>query len=124
MIVVAIVLLIFAWVFILFGMISIFRIKNLYTRILSAATIDTVGSLTILLGLLTASVIARDDTGFYFQYDYFIRFVLLIGFLLVTTPISSHVNIRSAYLSGVDVKVLEHEADIRKEKEKEGELYG
>ncbi len=124
MIMVAIILLVLAWVFIAFGMVSIFRIKNLYTRILSAATIDTVGSLTVLLGLLVASIIARDETGFHFQYDYFIRFVLLIGFLMVTNPISSHVNIRSAYLTGVDVKVLEHEVDKQKKKEKEGELYG
>ncbi len=124
MIVLAIGLLILAWVFIAFGMIAIFRIKNLYTRILSAATIDTVGSLTILLGLLVASVIATDGEGFSFQYDYFIRFILLIGFLLVTTPISSHVNIRSAYLTGVEVKTLEHESDKKKREEEEGELYG
>ncbi len=124
MIYIAIVLLVIAWVFIIFGMASLFKIKNLYTRILSAATIDTVGSLMILIGLLSASIIAIDDTGFHFRYDYVIRFVLLIGFLLITNPISSHVNIRSAYLTGVYVKELEHEADIEKAKAEEGELYG
>ena len=90
-------LLVLSWLFILFGMIAIFRLKNIYTRILSAATIDSVGSLTIIIALLVASVT---------QYEYVIRFILLIGFLLITTPIGSHVNIRSAYLTGFDVREL------------------
>lgn len=90
-------LLVISWFAIIFGMSSLYVIKNLYTRILSAATIDTVASLTILIALLLASVN---------KIDYVIRFVLLIGFLLVTNPISSHVNIRSAFLTGVKVKRL------------------
>ncbi len=124
MIYISIVLLVIAWIFIIFGMASLFRIKNLYARILSAATIDTVGSLTILIGLLIASIISQDEAGFHFQYDYVIRFVLLIGFLLITNPISSHVNIRSAYLTGVQVKTLEHEEDKKQREEEASELYG
>lgn len=91
-------LLVVSWVAIVFGMSSIYILKNLYTRILSAATIDTVASLTILIALLLASVN---------KIDYVIRFVLLIGFLLITNPISSHVNIRSAFLTGVKVKKID-----------------
>jgi len=121
---VSIALLIIAWIFIFFGMASVFIIKNLYSRILSAATIDTVGSLLVMIALLLASFLGDFEEGFQFKYDYIIRFVLLIGFLLVTTPISSHVNIRSAYLTGVEVKALKHEEDKKKEEEEEGELYG
>jgi multicomponent Na+:H+ antiporter subunit G len=96
-IILSIALLVLSWGFILFGMVSIFRLKNIYTRILSASTIDSVGSLTIILALLVANIT---------HYEYVLRFVLLIGFLLITNPISSHVNIRSAYLTGVDVKHL------------------
>jgi len=124
MIYVSIVLLVIAWIFILFGMAAVFRVKNLYTRILSAATIDTVGSLILLFALLIASFLARGEQGFNIRYDYIIRFVLLIGLLMLTNPISAHVNIRSAYLTGVEVKVLEHESDKDEAKEKEGELYG
>lgn len=90
-------LLIISWLAIIFGMSSLYVLKNLYTRILSAATIDTVASLTILLALLLASIN---------KFDYVIRFILLIGFLLITNPISSHVNIRSAFLTGVPVKKI------------------
>lgn len=87
-----------SWVAIIFGISSLYVLKNLYTRLLSAATIDTVASLTILVALLLISI----D-----KFDYVIRFVLLIGFLLITNPISSHVNIRSAFLTGVKVKKIE-----------------
>ncbi len=109
-----IILLIISWIFIIFGMVSIFILKNVYTRILSAATIDTMGSLTIIIALLLSSIT---------QYDYIIRFVLLIGFLLMTTPISSHVNIRSAYLTGVEVKHI-YTDEQRKRLEEEGEVHG
>ena len=106
-----VVLLVVSWLFIIFGMVSIFKLSNVYTRILSAATIDTVGSLTILIALLLSRIT---------EYDYIIRFVLLIGFLLITNPISSHVNIRSAFLSGVDIRRIEtEEAKERKKKEKD-----
>lgn len=124
MIYVSVVLLVIAWIFIFFGMASVFKLKNLYTRILSAATIDTVGSLVILIALLISSFLGDFEEGFTFKYDYIIRFILLIGFLIITTPISSHVNIRSAYLTGVEVKELEHEEDKKKKAEEEGELYG
>ena len=115
MIGIVIVLLVLSWIFIIFGMVAIFKLTNLYTRILSAATIDTVGSLTILIALMISHIS---------QYDYVIRFVLLIGFLLITNPISSHVNIRSAYLTGVQIRRVYHEGEREKEKEEEGELYG
>ncbi len=85
------IILIMSWIFILFGMIAIFQLKNLYTRILTAATIDTVASFLVLFALIFARL----------SYGYAIRLVLLILFLLITSPISSHVNIRSAYLIGV-----------------------
>ena len=110
---IAIVLLVISWIFIIFGMVSIFKLKNLYTRILSAATIDTVGSLTILIALLVASITS---------YEYVLRFMLLIGFLMITNPISSHVNIRSAYLTGVEIRRVYHEADKQRQDEKESEL--
>ncbi len=114
MIVPIIFLLIMSWLFIIFGMIAIFRLKNLYTRILSAATIDTVGSLTVLIALLLSRIT---------EFDYVLRFLMLIGFLLITSPISSHVNIRSAFLTGVDIRRIESETAKQRRKEEEEDLY-
>lgn len=90
-------LLILAWLFMIFGMIAIFSLKNMYTRILTSATIDTVGSFLILFALMIWSG----------TFEFIIRLILLVIFLLITNPISSHVNIRSAYLSGVPVNLEE-----------------
>ncbi|MCF7932364.1 MAG: monovalent cation/H(+) antiporter subunit G [Acholeplasmataceae bacterium] len=94
MIIIAYILIAISWLFIIFGLIAIFSLKNLYARILSAATIDTVGTLLLLIGLMFAS------EGF----EVVLRLILLIVFLMITGPISSHVNIRSAYLIGIPWK--------------------
>jgi multicomponent Na+:H+ antiporter subunit G len=87
-------ILILAWIFMIFGMIAIFSLKNMYTRILTSATIDTVGSFLVLFALMMWSG----------SFEFIIRLILLVLFLLITNPISSHVNIRSAYLSGMPVE--------------------
>lgn len=89
----AYIILALAWLFLIFGMISIFTLKNLYTRILTSATIDTVASFLVLFALMIISG----------TFAFIIRLLLLVIFLLITNPISSHVNIRSAYLTGIPV---------------------
>jgi len=93
--IVAYMIIVISWLFIIFGMIAIFGLKNLYTRILTAATIDTVASFLVLIGLI---IVAG-------RFEYGVRLVILIVFLLITNPISSHVNIRSAYLIGIPIDV-------------------
>ncbi|TVP84614.1 MAG: cation:proton antiporter [Acholeplasmataceae bacterium] len=89
----AYIILVVAWFFLIFGMISIFTLKNLYTRILTSATIDTVATFFLLIALMLISGV----------FGFIIRLLLMIIFLLITNPISSHVNIRSAYLTGIPV---------------------
>lgn len=100
--IISMVILVFAWLFIIFGMAAIFSLKNMYTRILTATTIDTVACFLILFALMFVSG----------DWSMNIRLFLLILFLLITSPISSHVNIRSAYLTGIPVESQEEvEAD-------------
>lgn len=83
-----------SWFFIVFGLIAIFRLDNLYTRILSAATIDTVASILLIIGLLFADA----------SFSTILRLLMLLVFLFITGPISSHVNIRSAFLVGIPLE--------------------
>jgi len=83
-----------SWFFIVFGLIAIFRLDNLYTRILSAATIDTVASILLIIGLLFADA----------SFSTILRLLMLLVFLFITGPISSHVNIRSAFLVGIPIE--------------------
>lgn len=83
-----------SWFFIFFGLVAIFKLDNLYTRILSAATIDTVASILLLVGLMFVSG----------DFQIILRLLMLLIFLFITGPISSHVNIRSAFLVGVPIE--------------------
>ena len=83
-----------SWFFIFFGLVAIFKLDNLYTRILSAATIDTVASILLLVGLMFVSG----------NVQVILKLFMLLIFLFITGPISSHVNIRSAFLVGIPIE--------------------
>ncbi len=77
-----------------FGVFGLFRFKDYYARVLVGAKIDTVGFITILIGLILKN-------GFsYFSGKIFIVLVLYI----VTNPIATHAITRSAHLSGYRIK--------------------
>lgn len=77
-------------VFILFGVIGIFKFKNFYTRILVATKIDTVGAITIIIGIAV-----RHGLSFFSM-----KALLLIVLVIIVNPLTSHMIARSAYLSG------------------------
>ena len=83
-----------SWFFIFFGLAAIFKLDNLYARILSAATIDTVASILLLVGLMFVSG----------NVQVILKLFMLLIFLFITGPISSHVNIRSAFLVGIPIE--------------------
>lgn len=93
MIIIGYLLLLASTFMIIFGVISIFVFKNLYMRMIASTIIDTVGSLFFLIGLIFLL----------FEGAFVFRILLLIGFILLTSPISTHVNIRSAYLSKLPI---------------------
>ena len=106
--IITIALLVLAWFLIIFGMAAIFKLDNLYSRIISATTIDSVASITVILAMTVLQI---------YNYEYVLRFALLIGFLLITNPISSHVNIRSAYLTGYKLETLNKQTPENPEEE-------
>lgn len=88
------ILLALSWVYIIFGIIGIFRFDNMYSRLLTSSKIDTVASITVLIALIFHS-------GF---SSFSIRLFLILIFVIITSPISNHVIARSAYLNGISVK--------------------
>jgi multicomponent Na+:H+ antiporter subunit G len=94
------IMLMISWLFIIFGVISIFVFRNLYMRIIASTIIDTVASIVVII----AAIFLMFEVGFIF------RLTLLILFLILTSPISTHVNIRSAYLSKLP---LHHDEEKR-----------
>jgi len=66
------------------------KFKNFYTRILVTAKIDTVGVITILIG-----VAVRNGVSFFS-----LKVLLIMSIMMVINPMASHMIARSAYLSG------------------------
>jgi multicomponent Na+:H+ antiporter subunit G len=76
-------------VFVLFGVIGIVRFKNFYKRILVTAKIDTVGAITIFIG-----VAVRNGLSFFS-----LKVLLLMFIMVIINPLATHMIARSAYLS-------------------------
>ena len=114
---VAVVLLIVSWIFIVFGILAVFGVKDVFVRLLSASMIDTVANLIIIFALVFVAVFNFEGERLFFCYRYLVRFALLIGFFLITNPISAHVNIRSAYLTGVPIQKVGTSERVREKGE-------
>ena len=80
-------------IFMLFGIIGLFKFENFYTRILVTAKIDTVGVLTIVIGL-----VVKHGASFFS-----LKLLLLMCIMLILNPLATHVVARSAYLSGYKI---------------------
>lgn len=81
-------------IFISFGVFGELKYKDLYSRILVASKVDTVGLLTILTGMIIKS-----------GFNYFSFKILLIAILcVITNPMSTHSIAASAFNSGYGLK--------------------
>jgi multicomponent Na+:H+ antiporter subunit G len=76
--------------FILSGVIGIIKFKNFYTRLLVAAKIDTVGVITIIVGISV-----KHGLSFFS-----LKALLLMAIMMIINPLASHMIARSAYMSG------------------------
>lgn len=72
-------------VFLLLGSIGIIRMPDVYNRIQAGTKASTLGTMLSLLGL------------FFIFPGWFGKFMVLILFVLVTNPVSSHTLARAAY---------------------------
>ncbi len=85
------VLLISGAFFVVIGGIGLVRLPDFYTRIHAAGMTDTLGSWLILLGLMLQSG----------SFLVFIKLVMILFFLLLTSPLSSHLLAKAAWLDGL-----------------------
>lgn len=88
------VLMIAALIFMIFGVVGIFRFRNFYPRILVTAKSETVGFLTMMAAVMIAS-------GWSF---FTLKVALITFFVMITNPIVTHSIARSAYRSGYHVR--------------------
>ena len=81
---------IFSMFFMLIGIIGLYRFKDFYLRILISAKIETVGLLTMMIGLMFL-------TGLSFTT---LKILLICLVLIFTNPLASHAIARSARVNG------------------------
>jgi len=93
--------------FMAFGIIGIFKFRDFYPEILVASKIDTVGMLTIIVG-----VAIRHGISFFTG-----KLVLIIVILLILNPLVAHVLTRSAHAAGHKLKEDDDFSNINKEEE-------
>ncbi|WP_425446614.1 monovalent cation/H(+) antiporter subunit G [Dethiothermospora halolimnae] len=88
------ILLVLSWVYIVFGMIGIYRFDNMYVRLLTSSKIDTVAFITIIIAMIIRSGFSQLT----------LRLFLIMFFIMLTNPVSNHIISRSAYLNGIGIK--------------------
>jgi len=86
-------------VFMFFGVVAMFRFNNFYPRILASSKIDTVGVITVVIGMVLRHGISP-FTG---------KVVLLGLIMLIFNPLVAHILARSAYLSGYQLEDPNHD---------------
>lgn len=90
-------LLIIGCLFIGFSIYGILQYRNIYTKILLISKVDTVATLTVIIGLI-----------FYQGFDASsVKLVILIVFLMITNPINTHMIARVAWLHDVPFEDIE-----------------
>jgi len=83
-----------ALIFMLLGIVGLFRFKDFYSRILISSKVETVGFITIMTGVMLYS-------GFTW---FSLKVLLILIIALLTNPLSTHAIARSAFISGYKIK--------------------
>lgn len=80
--------------FVALGVFGIFRFNDYFSRILVSAKVDTVGFITIMIGLIIKH-----------GFDFFSgKLLLVLALYVITNPIATHAITRSAHISGYRIK--------------------
>ena len=85
-------LLVVGSLFLVTGGLGMLRLPDFYTRIHAAGLTDTVGAWLILIGLCTQAGLSLVT----------VKLLILMFFLVATSPLSSHALAKAAYLRGLD----------------------
>ena len=100
------IIIVIGFIFLFFGVVAMFRFKDFYSRILAVSKIDTMGALTIIIGMSLRHGISP-FTG---------KIIFIAIILLLFNPLVSHILARSAYISG---HIKSPEIDSEKEREQD-----
>lgn len=78
--------------FTIFGVVGVLKFPDIYTRLQASTKCGVTGTISIFFGLII-------QQGF---NAFSIRILLIALFVLITTPVASHIIAQAAYESGVE----------------------
>lgn len=88
------IIIIIGLLFMALGVFGVYRFKDYFSRILVSAKVDTVGFITIMIGLMLRH-----------GFDFFTgKLLLVLALYVITNPIATHAITRSAHISGYRIK--------------------
>lgn len=87
-------LLLFSAIFIAFGIIGIYKYKDVYSKLLTSSQIDTVAAITTIMALIIRTGFSQSS----------VKLLLILLFIMLTGPVSNHIIARSAYMFGYNPK--------------------
>ena len=93
--------------FMAIGIVGIYKFKDFYPSILIASKVDTVGMITVIIGIAI-----RHGISFFSG-----KLLLIAVIILALNPLVAHVLTRSAYAAGHQVKEDDDTSDINREEE-------
>ena len=93
--------------FMLIGIIGMYRFKDFYPSILIASKIDTMGMITVIIG-----VALRHGVSFFSG-----KLLLIVAIIIGLNPLVAHVTARSAFTAGHQLKEDTDNSNINKEEE-------
>ncbi|MCL1995087.1 MAG: monovalent cation/H(+) antiporter subunit G [Defluviitaleaceae bacterium] len=106
------VIIIIGVVFIVLGAFGIFKFKSFYPRMLVGSKVDTMGSMTIIFGIMVRH-------GFTF---FSAKLMLIVILILVLNPLVSHIITKAAYESGHPLVDYRKNAKNTENKENTGNI--
>lgn len=91
--------------FILFASIGLLRMPDIYNRIQAGTKATTLGSILTLLGIGLI------------HPDWLLKLILLILFVLISNPVSSHVLGRAAHFIGIPLSAKTHIDTLKQDRQ-------
>lgn len=88
------ILIVLSWVFLIIGLMGLFRLKGIYEKLLNSSKIDSVTFFTLIIALIVKS-------GF---SEMSLKLVIILVFYLMTNPIANQIVASSAYKHGIEPK--------------------
>lgn len=85
-------LIILSWIFLIFGIIGVFRLQGVYTRLLNSAKVDSVTIITLIAGLIIKSGWSAIS----------LKLIFILMFYLLTNPVTNQIIASSAYKNGIE----------------------